>query len=87
MDKKGKIINEHPAETLSKQYASVWSEPKDHLKIHNIDFFMDLSNEERPTLEYISINRMKIRKAIFNFKKWGCFRSRWHWTRNSENIL
>ena len=29
---------------------------------------MDLSNEERPTLEYISINRMKIRKAIFNIK-------------------
>ena len=29
---------------------------------------MDVSNEERPTFEYVSINRTKIRKAIFNIK-------------------
>ena len=68
MDNKGKVIKDQPAETLQKQYSSVWSQPKDFLKIRNMEYFMDMSSVEGPKLEYVSITKMKIKKAISRLK-------------------
>ena len=68
MDNNGKVIKDQPAETLQKQYSSVWSQPKDFLKIRNMEYFIVMSSVEGPKLEYVSITKMKIKKAISRLK-------------------
>ena len=53
---KGDILQEHPAESLQKQYESAWSKPSDTFRIRNPNRFFNLEDENNPKLEIVSIN-------------------------------
>ena len=63
---KGVILNEHPSESLQKQYESAWSTPSETFRVRNPDRFFTLEDEDNPKLEFVSIDKVKIRKAINN---------------------
>ena len=54
---------------MQKQYESAWSSPSETFRVRNTERFFNLEKEmNNPKLEHISINRVKIRKAINNLK-------------------
>ena len=69
VDKKGNIINDKPANTLQEQYESVWSVPMKEKIINDPDeFFNDNNDDHKPTITNVSIEKVKIRKAIMKLK-------------------
>ena len=68
VNEKGEVIKEHPAESLQTQYKSAWSVPSDTFRVKNKDRFFESKEDGNPKLEYVSVTRNKIRKAIGNLK-------------------
>ena len=65
---KGEILKEHPADSLQSQYKSAWNVPSETYRIRNPDRFFAPSDNSNPSLEEVSINRVKIRKSIMRLK-------------------
>ena len=73
IDDKGNVINEKPADTLQKQYESVWPSPLEDKAISDPDSFFYENNTTdndtiKPKITKAYIDKIKIRKAIKKLK-------------------